>query len=104
MSRVRINTINGGEVIAKINEAIDDAAKDIAERDDITAKRVITIKLSLDPKKQFVSLSHQIIKSWPPENPHQSVAFMDGDILVNEIRQTTILDAVKTKQEEANAG
>lgn len=99
MTKVKFNTIDAGDLINRINTAIDDAAADIVERDDVMAKRVITIKLALNPKDQYVGIEHQIIKSWPPENPAQSVAFLSGKILVDQIKQENIFDAMKAKQE-----
>lgn len=105
MNKVRINTINSGNLINRINAAIDEAAADIIERDKVTAKRVITIKLIVNPRNQYVSLEHQIIRSWPPENPTQSMAFLDAKTgtLVDQVKQENLFDVHKKQKEtEAN--
>jgi hypothetical protein len=85
MLEVNVVNIDDGQLIAKINKALQRLGVDIAARPEVTSKRVVTIKIGLTPADQYVAVDHQVIGLEPPDAPVRTIAFMDGTVLVKQL-------------------
>ena len=85
MLQVNVTTLDDGQLVSKINEALQKLGEDIAARPDITSKRVATIKIGLTPADQYVAIDYQVIGAEPPDAPIRTIAFMDGTKLVKQL-------------------
>lgn len=85
MLQVNVTNIDDGQLIAKINEALQKLGKDIAARPDVTSKRVATVKIGLTPADQYVAVDYQVNGAEPPDAPIRTIAFMDGTQLVKQL-------------------
>ena len=77
--------IDDGDLIRKIDKALQKLGKDIATRPEITAKRVVTIKIGLTPAESYVAVDYQVIGAEPPDAPIRTIAFMNGTELVKQL-------------------
>ena len=85
MLQVKATNIDDGNLIFKINEALQKLGQDIVARPDVTTKRVVTVKISLTPAESYVAVDYQIVGLEPPDAPVRTIAFMDGTILVKQL-------------------
>ncbi|MCK4525920.1 hypothetical protein KAW18_01010 [candidate division WOR-3 bacterium] len=85
MQQVKIVTLDDGNFITKIDKALQKLGKDIANRPEVTSKRVVTIKIGLVPAESYVAVDYQIVGLEPPDAPVRTIAFMDGTILVKQL-------------------
>lgn len=85
MLQVKATNIDDGQLIAKINEALQKLGQDIAARPDVTTKRVATVKIGLTPAESYVAIDYQIIGAEPPDAPIRTIAFMSGTELVKQL-------------------
>ena len=85
MLQINVTNIDEGQLITKINEALQEMGKDIATRPEVMSKRVITIKIGLTPADQYVAIDHQVIGAEPPDAPIRTIAFMSGAKLVKQL-------------------
>lgn len=98
MLQVKTTNIDDGNLIAKINEALQKSGKDIVDRPEVTAKRVVTVKISLTPAESYVAIDYQVVGAEPPDAPVKTIAFMDGTQLV---KQLPLFDNVREVKKEA---
>lgn len=85
MLQVNVTTLDDGQLVSKINEALQKLGKDIATRPEVTTKRVATIKVNLTPAESYVTVDYQVIGLEPPDAPIRTIAFMDGTKLVKQL-------------------
>ena len=104
MLQVNVTTLDDGQLVSKINEALQKLGKDIATRPEIMAKRVVTIKIGLTPAESYVTIDHQVIGLEPPDAPIKTIAFMDGTTLVKQLPLFDNVRAVKNEEEREVAG
>ncbi|MBE9581030.1 MAG: hypothetical protein IMF18_05365 [Proteobacteria bacterium] len=100
MLQINVTNIDDGQLIAKINEALQKSGIDIAARPEVTSKRVVTIKIGLTPADQYVAVDHQVIGLEPPDAPTRTIAFMDGTALVKQLPLFDNVRAVKKEEEK----
>jgi hypothetical protein len=98
MLQVKATNIDDGNLITKINEALQKSGHDIIARPDIVAKRAITVKIGLTPAESYVAIDYQVIGAEPPDAPIKTIAFMDGTKLV---KQLPLFDNVREVKKEA---
>lgn len=101
-NRVRITNIGGGDLLAVIDEKIQAIAEDIAERDDNTGKRVLTVKIEFIPEDSHVGIKYYAENKLPKDNAGSSLAFIDEELrLVSKIAKQQRLpnmELVKSKR------
>ena len=102
MLQVNVTTLDDGQLVSKINEALQKLGKDIAARPEIMAKRVATIKIGLTPAESYVTVEYSVAGLEPPDAPAKVIAFMDGTTLVKQLPLFDNVRAVK-KEEEREA-
>jgi hypothetical protein len=85
MLQVKATNIDDGALIAKINEALQKSGEDIVDRPEVTAKRVVTVKIGLTPAESYVAIDYQVVGAEPPNAPVKTIAFMDGTQLVKQL-------------------
>lgn len=85
MLQVKATNIDDGNLIAKINEALQKSGEDIVDRPEVTAKRVVTVKIGLTPAESYVAIDYQVVGAEPPNAPVKTIAFMDGTQLVKQL-------------------
>lgn len=85
MIQVKATNIDDGNLITKIDKALQRLGRDIIGRPDVTARRVVTVKIGLTPAESYVAVDHQVIGAEPPDAPVKTIAFMDGTALVKQL-------------------
>lgn len=83
--QVKVTNIDDGNLIAKIDEVLQKLGHDIVGRPDVTARRVVTVKIGLTPAESYVAVDHQVVGAEPPDAPIKTIAFIDGDMLVKQL-------------------
>ena len=114
MLQVNVTNIDDGNLITKINKALQKLGKDIAARPEVISKRVVTVKIGLTPADQYVAVDYQVIGLEPPDAPIGTIAFMDGTSLVKQLplfdniqeapSAAAPLSAVNKKEEKSHEG
>jgi hypothetical protein len=102
MQQVRVTTLDDGNLIRKIDKALQKLGQDIAARPDITTKRVANIKIGLTPAESYVAIDYQVIGAEPPDAPVKTIAFMDGTQLVKQLPLFDNVREVKKEAKESN--
>lgn len=102
MLKVSAVTIDDGDLIKKIDKALQKLGQDIAARPDITTKRVANIKISLTPAESYVTIEYSVAGLEPPDASAKVIAFMDGTQLVKQLPLFDNVRAVK-KEEKREA-
>ena len=85
MLQVKATNIDDGQLIAKINEALQRLGHDIVSRPEVTSRRVVTVKIGLTPAESYVAIDYQVIGAEPPDAPIRTIAFMSGTELVKQL-------------------
>ena len=98
MLQVKATNIDDGQLITKINEALQKSGEDIVDRPEVTAKRAVTVKIGLTPAESYVAIDYQVVGAEPPDAPVKTIAFMDGTQLV---KQLPLFDNVREVKKEA---
>ena len=83
--QVKATNIDDGQLIAKINTALQRLGHDLVCRPDVTSKRVVTVKIGLTPAESYVAVDYQVIGAEPPDAPIRTIAFMSGTELVKQL-------------------
>jgi hypothetical protein len=98
MIQVKTTNIDDGNLISKIDNALQKLGHDIVGRPEVTSKRVVTVKIGLTPAESYVAIDYQVIGAEPPDAPVKTIAFMDGTQLV---KQLPLFDNVREVKKEA---
>ena len=85
MIQVKTTNIDDGNLISKIDNALQKLGHDIVGRPEVTSKRVVTVKIGLTPAESYVAIDYQVIGAEPPDAPIKTIAFMDGTQLVKQL-------------------
>lgn len=102
MIHVKTTNIDDGNLITKIDAALQKLGHDIVGRPEVTSKRAVTVKIGLTPAESYVAVDYQVIGAEPPDAPIRTIAFMDGTALV---KQLPLFDNVReVKKEEVSHG
>lgn len=104
-NELRAASIGGGELLQLTNEAIGQIAHDIAAREDIKGKRLITVKIEFAPKGSHIAVSYNVETKLPKDAVRTGLAFVDAEgRMVTELRKQQKLPMELVDRKSAAAG
>jgi hypothetical protein len=108
MPNLTMETLDSGELIKKMSDAIEATGLDIFNRPNVGKPRVITVQLTITPKEDYNEISYTLKTALPPEPARKTVAFTgsDGKLTTNTsadrlMKQQSVLDFKKAASGDA---